>query len=192
MGYAYWRAHAWCDAALFNSQPALIVRHAYAESLLQDPRSVPFGSMSIAENNRAYALLLLPHHFPLLRGGGGVDVKSFLMLSNDLRCCLLLLLSQEPPSPSLSCLHLLAYMPIHFDLLSRRPTFLDISPTFVVPLILSFLIMSSLVTPHIHLNILISATSNLILLLCFFHCPCLGTVGPTSLMVLQPSCILSP
>ena len=42
-------------------------------------------------------------------------------------------------------------------------TFLDISPTFVVLLILSFLILSSLVTP-LHLNILISATSN------FFSC----------------------
>ncbi len=43
-------------------------------------------------------------------------------------------------------------------------TFMDISPTFVVPLILSFLILSSLVTPLIHLNILFSATSN------FFSC----------------------
>ena len=45
-----------------------------------------------------------------------------------------------------------------------QPTFLEISPTFVVPLILSFLILSSLVTPTIHRNILISATSN------FFSC----------------------
>ena len=45
-----------------------------------------------------------------------------------------------------------------------QPTFLEISPTFVVSLILSFLIPSSLVTPLIHLNILISATSN------FFSC----------------------
>ena len=36
-----------------------------------------------------------------------------------------------------------------------------ISPSFVVPLILSFLILSSFVTPHIHRSILISATSNL-------------------------------
>ena len=43
-------------------------------------------------------------------------------------------------------------------------TFLDISSTFVVPLILSFLIMSSLLTPLIYLNIIISATSN------FFSC----------------------
>ena len=54
------------------------------------------------------------------------------------------------------------YVPIIFNLLSC--TFLDIAPTFVVPLILSFLILSSLVTPLIHLNILISATSN------FFSC----------------------
>ena len=54
-------------------------------------------------------------------------------------------------------------MPISdFNLLSW--TFFDISPTFVVPLFLSFLILSNLVTPLIHLNILISATSN------FFSC----------------------
>ena len=38
--------------------------------------------------------------------------------------------------------------PYHFNLLSC--TFLDISPTFVVPLILSFLILSSMVMPLIH------------------------------------------
>ena len=38
--------------------------------------------------------------------------------------------------------------PYHFKLLSW--TFLDISPTFAIPLILSFLILSSLVTPPIH------------------------------------------
>ena len=53
---------------------------------------------------------------------------------------------------------LLSTCPYHFNVLSC--TFLDISSTFVVPLILSFLILSSLVTPLIHLNILISATSN--------------------------------
>ena len=51
------------------------------------------------------------------------------------------------------------YMP-----LPLQPTFLEISHTFIVPLILSFLILSSLVTPLIHLKILISATSN------FFSC----------------------
>ena len=65
-------------------------------------------------------------------------------------------------------------------------TFFDISPTFVVPLILSFLILSILVTPLIHLNIIISATSN------FSHVlSSLPTPRPhTSLLVIQPSCIL--
>ena len=68
--------------------------------------------------------------------------------------------STAPRSPSLYCLFSCSslYMPIPL-----RPTFLhslDIVPTFGVPLILSFLILSSLVTPLIHLNILISATSN--------------------------------
>ena len=50
-------------------------------------------------------------------------------------------------------------------------------PTFVVPLILSFLILSTLLTPLIHLNILISATWGLqLLLVCFLHCPCPRTV----------------
>ena len=76
--------------------------------------------------------------------------------------------SPAHPSPSLSCLRrpysyfLFNTCPSHFNLLSR--TFLDISPTFAVPLILSFLILSNLVTPLIHLNFLISATSN------FFCC----------------------
>ena len=50
---------------------------------------------------------------------------------------------------------LLNTCPYNFKLLSC--TFLDISPTFAIPLILSFLILSSLVTPLIHLNT-ISAT----------------------------------
>ena len=41
----------------------------------------------------------------------------------------------------------------------RYWTVFEISPTFVVPLIFSFLILSNLVTPHIHRNIFISATS---------------------------------
>ena len=48
------------------------------------------------------------------------------------------------------------YVPI-----ALQPSFLEIFHTFVVPLILSFLILSSLVTLLIHLNILISATFNL-------------------------------
>ena len=52
--------------------------------------------------------------------------------------------------------------PYHFNILFC--TFLDISPTFVVQLILSFLILTSLVAPLIHLNILMSTVSN------FFSC----------------------
>ena len=95
--------------------------------------------------------------------------KSFLMLSNHLRFGLPLLLF---PGTSivitlLPTLFVFSsqYMPIPLQprvLLSC--TFLDISPTFAVPLILSFLILSSLVTPLIHLNIFISATSY------FFSC----------------------
>ncbi len=64
------------------------------------------------------------------------------------------------------------YMPM----IPLQPTFLVISPTFVVPLILSFLILSSLVTPIIHLNILISATTvtqNPDTLFQFFHPDCI-------------------
>ena len=92
--------------------------------------------------------------------------KSFMMLSNHPRFCLPLLLFPGTyipitllPTYSSS---LLKTCPYHVILLSC--TFLDISPTFGVPLILSFLILSSLVTPLIHLNILISPTSN------FFYC----------------------
>ena len=92
--------------------------------------------------------------------------KSFLMLSNHLRFGLPLLLF---PGTSIAITLLPTYSssllntcPYHFNLLYC--TFLDISPTFVVPLILSFLILSSSVTPLIHLNILICATSN------FFSC----------------------
>ena len=60
------------------------------------------------------------------------------------------------------CSSLRITCPYHFNLVSC--TFFVISPTFVVPLILSFLILSSFVTPHIHRSILISATSN------FFPC----------------------
>ena len=52
------------------------------------------------------------------------------------------------------------HLPVPF-----QPPFLDfqffaIFPTFVVPLIISFLILSSFVTPHIHRSIRISATSD--------------------------------
>ena len=81
--------------------------------------------------------------------------KSLLMLSNHLHRSS----SPFPPGPSITRLPIYSYSLLktcsyHFHLLSC--TFLDISPTFVVPLVLSFLILSSLVTPLIHLNILIS------------------------------------
>ena len=47
--------------------------------------------------------------------------------------------------------------PYHFSLLSV--IFLDACTTFVVPRMCSFLVLSFLVTPHIHLSILISFTS---------------------------------
>ena len=92
--------------------------------------------------------------------------KSFLMLSNHLRFGIPLLLFPSTPIP-ITILptyssSLLNTCPYYFNLVSC--TFLDIYPTFVIPLILSFLIPSSLVTPLIHLNILISAKSN------FFCC----------------------
>ena len=60
--------------------------------------------------------------------------------------------------------------PYQFNLHSW--TVFVISPTFIVSLILSFLILSSFLTPHIHRNIRISVTSNL----CAIHCPCLCPV----------------
>ena len=115
--------------------------------------------------------------------------KSFLMLSNHLRFGLPLLLF---PGTSIAITLLPTYSysllntcPYHFNLLSCSS--LDISPTFVVPLILSFLILPSLVTPLIHLNILISATSNFFFVLSSLP----KSRHRASLLVLQLSCILS-
>ena len=92
--------------------------------------------------------------------------KSFLMVSNHLRfglpiflfpCTSIAITLLRKYSSSL--LNTCAY---HFNLLSC--TFLDIYPTFAGPVIISVHILSSLVTPLIHLNILISATS------IFFSC----------------------
>ena len=114
--------------------------------------------------------------------------KSFLMLSNHLRFGLPLLLFPGTSIPitlfPTYSSSLLETCPYHFNLLSC--TFLDISPTFVVPLILSFLILFILVTPLIHLNIPPHPTSSRVL-----------SSLPTSrhrasLLVLQLSCILSP
>ena len=92
--------------------------------------------------------------------------KSFQMLSNHLRFGLPLLLFPGTSIPitllPTYSFSLLNTCPYHFNLLSC--TFLAIYPTFVAHLILSFLILSSLVTPLIHFNSLISATSN------FFSC----------------------
>ena len=104
----------------------------------------------------------------------GLSDKSFLVLSNHLRFGLALLLFPNTPSPSLFCPHiLLNTCPYHFNLLSY--TFLDICSTFAVPLILSFLILPTLVTPLVHLNILISATSNFFFC-SFFTAPCISTI----------------
>ena len=86
--------------------------------------------------------------------------KSFLMLSNHLYFGLPLLLFHGTsititllPTHYSSLLNTCSY---HFKLFSC--TFLDIFPTFSIPLILSFPILFSLVTPLIHLDHLISAT----------------------------------
>ena len=62
-------------------------------------------------------------------------------------------------NPSLSCAHsyILITRRYYFNLISGT-FFLNISHTFVVPLILSFLIPSSCVAPSIHLSILISVS----------------------------------
>ena len=71
----------------------------------------------------------------------------------------------------------------------RSWTFFEISPTFVVPPIFSFLILSNLVTPHIHRNLFISATS------IFFSCAFFTahvSAPYTILLVLLSSCIPFP
>ena len=82
-----------------------------------------------------------------------------------------------PPSQSFTCHHSILLFLIHFSTITMTEsritfmlllsyTFLDISPTFVVPLIISFLILSSLVTPLTHFRHIV----------CLLHCPCLGSV----------------
>ena len=97
--------------------------------------------LSIVWNYNVLLLLRLLHHFPLICA---VDVSY-----------------ENPPLNynykmffSSQCM----LIPYHINLLSC--TFLNNSPTFAVPQIISFLIMYGLVTPLIRLNILISATSN--------------------------------
>ena len=69
----------------------------------------------------------------------------------------------SPPHPSSSFVSLHIRHPFSWHVRTTliffgTRTFLDISPTFVVPLILSFRILSIFLTPHIHHNIVISAT----------------------------------
>ena len=90
----------------------------------------------------------------------------FLMLSNHLRFGLPLLIFPVTYI-SITRLAILLLFSIHAHTTSTFTFlhFLDILSTFVVVLIRSFQILSTLVTAIIHLNILISATSNL------FSCP---------------------
>ena len=90
--------------------------------------------------------------------------KSFLIIQPPL-------LWFSSPSQPLHHHHSLAYIFFMSSHYTSVPLFLlsctyseDISPTFAVSLTLSFLILFSLLTPPVHLNILISATSN------FFSC----------------------
>ena len=80
-------------------------------------------------NYNVILLLRLPHHFPLMYG---VDV------------------SYEKPPLNYSS-SLLYPCPYHINLLLSC-TFLDNSPTFAVPQIISFLILYGLVTPLINLK----------------------------------------
>ena len=61
----------------------------------------------------------------------------------------------------------------------RSWTFFEIAPTFVLPLIYSLLILSKLVTPHIHRNIFISATS------IFFPCAFFTAHTPSNTIALS-------
>ena len=120
-----------------------------------------------------WSMCLMRRHHLVVRScvsslDNSLSDKSFLMLFNHL-CFGLPLIVFPGTSIAITLLptyssSLLNTCPYHFKFNLLSCTFLDISPTFVVPLFLSFLILSSLVKPLIHLNILISATSN------FFSC----------------------
>ena len=101
------------------------------------------------------------------------------MLSNHLRFGLPLLLFPVTYI-SITRLDILLLFSIHAHTTSTFTFlhFLDILSTFVVVLIRSFKILSTLVTAIIHLNILISATSN------FFSCP-LFTVHLSAPYIMQ-------
>ena len=113
--------------------------------------------------------MFVMRRFQLIRHCGSspdssLSDKSFLMLSNHLRVGLPLLLFN---GTSIGIYITITLLPTHYSsLLNTCPyhfklfscTFLDISPTFAVPILLSFLILFSLVTPLIQLNHLIYAT----------------------------------
>ena len=112
-------------------------------------------------------LLLIFSHFYV--GSMCLMRRLNLALSSRSCCCptnsvwvFLSLFSPSPPSPSLSYLRISLLFSVHVHTISTY--FPALSWICLPPSFLSFLIMSSLVTPFIHLNILISATSN------FFSC----------------------
>ena len=126
--------------------------------------------------------LLPPHIFPLLYG---VDVSDAFsqpgfayarrivhsssiphLHSPPLRSSFLLPIHTHP---RLSFTHL--FLISFHDMAVSSYTFLNISPTFVVHLIISILVLYTFVIPHINLNILISATSN------YFCCAFFATHG---------------
>ena len=74
--------------------------------------------------------------------------------------------------PSMTSITFLSLITFLSSVLHFLWSFLDISATFDVTLIVSFLILSIFVTPHIHLNLHMSATSYQ----SFRRCPRLGLV----------------
>ena len=80
----------------------------------------------------------------------------------------------SPPHPFLSPFPHIFFIPSHdlyFNLLSC--TFLDISHTFIFPLILAFHILFIFVIPHIHITYILISRPTSLLLFCFLRCPCL-------------------
>ena len=94
--------------------------------------------------------------------GSSLSDKWFLMLSNHLRFGLPLLLLHGTfrLSPSLSCPHILLLISIHDHPTSKyfHALFVYLSHLRYPSINISFIILSSLVTPLIHLNTLIPAT----------------------------------
>ena len=134
-------------------------------------------------NNSFILVMSIIHYFSLLRlyptsmwGGYGTIVASMHLSCQSLLSQIVFHSPSTSSSVFLSCF--LAYPSPSFlrassPLLITYPyhrimrfwSFFKISPTFVLPLIFSFLILSNLVTPHIHRNIFIYATA---IFLCAF------------------------